>query len=181
MSCSYYCFRQGDYYCNKKQDYVNSDVYYRYCRNWSYDECPIYKQMSSSGCYLTTIVCQILGKRDNDIVLEKLRWFRDTIMYNDRNYDKLLLGYDVIGPMIASCLASDRDNKAIANYLYNAILMMICKKLEEGEVDRSVEIYRVMTLSLVNYYGLKKVYNSIDAANDTGVLIGTGHGRKLCL
>ena len=31
MSCSYYTFRQGDYYCTKKSDYVNEDVYYKYC------------------------------------------------------------------------------------------------------------------------------------------------------
>ena len=58
MSCSYYTFRQNDYYCTKKGDYVNSDTYYRYCKGYYYDECPIYRHEESSGCYLTTIVCK---------------------------------------------------------------------------------------------------------------------------
>ena len=49
MSCAYYTFRNNDYYCLKKGDYVNSDVYQRYCKNYSYDECPIYKDNPNSG------------------------------------------------------------------------------------------------------------------------------------
>ncbi len=177
MSCSYYCFRQGDYYCCKKNDYVNSDAYYRYCRNYDYGDCPVYKQASSSGCYLTTIVCRLLGKSDNDSVLEKLRWFRDTVMCNDCMYDKLLQEYDAIGPMIASCLANDNDGQIMANYLYDNILNRICGNLDAREVDKAVEIYRVMTLALINYYGLKDTYKKMDIGN----YVGTGHGRRLCM
>ncbi len=50
----------------------------------------------------------------------------------------------------------------MANYLYNDLLMIICNKLDNWEVDRAVEVYRVMTLALINYYGLKKAYKEMD-------------------
>ena len=66
MGCSFYEFRSGlfggDYYCIKKGEAVSSDIYYKYCRNYSYGDCPIYKSSSSSSCFITTIVCNILEK-----------------------------------------------------------------------------------------------------------------------
>ena len=59
MSCSYYTFRQGDYYCTKKSDYVNEDVYYKYCRNWDYSDCPVYKGDTSGGCYLPVCIQRV--------------------------------------------------------------------------------------------------------------------------
>lgn len=78
MSCAYYTFRNNDYYCLKKGDYVNSDVYQRYCKNYSYDECPIYKgNPDSGGCYLTTACVEAKGLPDDCEELTILRDFRD--------------------------------------------------------------------------------------------------------
>ena len=87
MSCSYYTFRQGDYYCTKKSDYVNEDVYYKYCRNWDYSDCPVYKGDTSGGCYLTSACMYSKGLPDDCYELETLRNFRDTWL----NIMKLLL------------------------------------------------------------------------------------------
>ena len=58
MSCPFYKFESGgwfggEYYCIKQKKAVDSDIYYKYCRNYDYNDCPIYKHDSSgSSCYL---------------------------------------------------------------------------------------------------------------------------------
>ncbi len=53
MACPYYSFKDdahfgGEYYCTKCQDYTNDDLYYAYCKNYSYDECPLYRGQVNS-------------------------------------------------------------------------------------------------------------------------------------
>lgn len=42
MSCPYYYF-DHDYCCRKTGERVNEDIYYKYCKRYDYDDCPIYK------------------------------------------------------------------------------------------------------------------------------------------
>lgn len=46
MSCPYYTFRYGEYYCIKACKDVKDDAYSKYCRNYDYDDCPAYKMSS---------------------------------------------------------------------------------------------------------------------------------------
>lgn len=177
MSCPFYNFRQGDYHCNKKGDYVNSDTYYKYCRNYDYNDCPIYKQQDSSGCYLTTIVCDILGKLDDGRVLNTMRKFRDQELQTNPEYINLLKRYDMVGPLIAKNIQNDKDKMQLSNYLYSSILEPICKHIENKEIEKAVTLYEVMTLSLVNYYRLKKFYNEIDLSDKNYFKNSLGHGR----
>lgn len=99
MSCVYYEFKSalfgGDYWCNKKDCRVDDNTYRRYCRDYSYDECPIYKKTESSGaCFITTVVCKIVGLKDNDQVLQNLRNFRDNILQPNEKYYDILKEYD---------------------------------------------------------------------------------------
>ena len=119
MSCPYYTFRQNDYYCSKNANYVNSDTYYKYCRKYDYDDCPIYKREdSTSGCYLTTIVCSVLAKEDDNKVLNSLRNFRDNTLQKNEKYYDILKAYDIIGPKISDNINQDKDRFIMANYLY---------------------------------------------------------------
>ena len=43
MSCPFYWYNHH-YACRKSGKDVNEDTYYKYCRNYDYDDCPIYKQ-----------------------------------------------------------------------------------------------------------------------------------------
>ena len=98
MSCSYYTFRQGDYYCTKKSDYVNEDVYYKYCRNWDYSDCPVYKGDTSGGCYLTSACMYSKGLPDDCYELETLRNFRDTWLKNQGDPSRIVSLMDKINP-----------------------------------------------------------------------------------
>ena len=53
MSCPYYWY-DNHYACRKTGKDVNEDVYYKFCKNYDYDDCPIYKGQDTSGCFLTS-------------------------------------------------------------------------------------------------------------------------------
>lgn len=55
MSCPYYWY-DNHYACRKTGKDVNEDVYYKFCKNYDYDDCPIYKGQDTSGCFLTSPV-----------------------------------------------------------------------------------------------------------------------------
>lgn len=178
MSCSYYTFRQGDYYCTKKGDYVSSDTYYSYCKGYYYDDCPIYKHEESSGCFLTTIVCDSIGLQDNNPVLNTLRAFRNNILQQNPIYYDILKYYDSIGPVIAKKISEDKEKSKLSKYLYSSILIPICNYISINNYEEAITKYEAMTLSLINYYGLKKQYNSIEFKNDF-IPEKSGHGRIL--
>lgn len=185
MACTFYEFKVGlfggDYYCNKKGCVVNSDIYYQYCRNYDYRDCPIYKQQTSSGCFITTVACQILGLKDNNPILNNLRYFRDHVLQEKEQYYDILKEYDVIGPIVANALMNDKDRQEMAQGLYQYAILPISKLIDQKEYDKAVENYYLMTLMLVNYYGLKHEYNNIkDRDYDYLEFNPTiaGHGRK---
>lgn len=170
MSCPYYKFQSGlfggDYWCKAADVRVDSGFYNTYCNGYRYNECPTYKKKASpGGCYLTTIVCQILKKEDNDKNLNTLRSFRDKIMQKDENYNDKLLDYDNIGPILATCLAGDKNNQELAEFLYEEIITTVARDIKNKNYDEAVMKYEIMTLSLINYYGLKHWYNDSKEEN----------------
>jgi len=165
MSCPYYTFQSGlfggDYWCKASDVRVDSGFYKIYCNGYRYNECPKYKEKakSSGGCYLTTIVCQILNKEDNDKNLNTLRFFRDEVMQKEENYHNMLLDYDNIGPVLATYLATDEHNQELAKFLYDEIITPVAEDINNKKYEEAVTKYEIMTLSLINYYGLKNWYN----------------------
>ena len=189
MSCPYYSFKSGllfggDYFCDVKKISVDSSQYNTYCRGYNYSNCVIYKSKngSSSGCFITTVVRDILGKEDNDVLLNNFRCFRDNILHCDEKYNELLQDYDNIGPRIADAIWTDKDAVKMANGIYNISLLPINEMIKNKEYDKACEKYYLLTLSLINYYGLKHDYN-FDKDNglyekDFDVKV-SGHGRRL--
>ena len=53
------------------------------------------------GCYITTMICDVLGKEDTCEALEVLRSFRNDVLQKDEKYAPILYEYDVVGPKIA--------------------------------------------------------------------------------
>lgn len=150
----------GGYVCNKTKKEVPSDIYYSFCTGYNYDKCPEYqKGMSESGgCYLTTITCEILGKDDNDYVLNSMRQFRDNIMSKDSKYYSILMDYDLIGPLIAYKMSNDENKEKLAEGLYNNILIPIAKDLEKKSYVKAVKKYQTMTEELIKYYRFEEIY-----------------------
>lgn len=183
MSCSFYRWNGGffgDYWCDKKNEKVNEDIYSRYCRGYSYDECPIYKQSDvSSGCFLTTVVCNILNKDDQDPVLETMRGFRDEVLQNNEQYFELLKEYDSIGPLLAYKLDHDRQRVEVSKALYSNVLMTVSSYIKEKDYIHAVKWYKSMILFFVDYYGFMDVYKTYKSSADQDEFFDprtAGHG-----
>lgn len=166
MSCTYYEFKSngffgGDYWCRKKDCRVDDNTYYKYCCDYNYDECKIYQQSESSGCFLTTIACQILGKDDKNPVLNNLRTFRDEVLQQDKQYYEVLRDYDIIGPMIVDAISHDNDKEVIAEEIYSNVILPVNEAINKKNYERAIKHYQYMTMYLIVYYGLNNEYNLI--------------------
>ena len=69
----------------------------------------------------------------------------------------------------------------MSNYLYEKFLKPKSKLIEEKKDIEAIERYKIMTLALINYYGIKKIYNNIDYNIPNFNPKNSGHGKKLAL
>lgn len=167
----------------KKKDYVPENIYWRYCRNYDYDDCPTYKYQESSGCFITTVVHNILGNPDDAKVLNDFRSFRNNILQKNPQYKEGLKEYDGIGPMIANCLVHDKDAKDMAQMTYQIDLLKVHKYYLQKEYDKAYVYYCKMTQDLISYYGLEKIYEQLKNSNygfNNFNQSLAGHGKPEC-
>ncbi len=150
MSCSYYMFRNNDYYCCKKQDYVNDDIYRRYCRDYAYNECPIYREETSSsgGCYLTSACMEAQGLSDNCEELTILRDFRDNWMKKQPGGLAEVAEYYATAPEIVKKINQRPDAKEIWNGLYETLVAPCVRLIQVGAMEEAHRKYYAITRSL---------------------------------
>ena len=157
LSTRYYCTVSG-------KDQLIPESYYDYCRHdYKATLCPFYNEYgpSSSGCFITTVVCDILKNKDDSDILNTLRKFRDEVLKSDDKYNEILKIYDSIGPVLAYKLQSSDNNIELAKEIYDNSLKPISDLVKEGLNDRAVKHYLYLTLYLVNSFGYKDVYNGL--------------------
>lgn len=152
MSCSYYTFRQGDYYCAKKQDYVNSDVYYKYCRNYDYSACPIYKGDSSSGCYLTSACVEAQGLADDCRELTVLRTFRDGWLRCREGGEADIAEYYRTAPAIVAAIRKRPNAGEVFDRIYRELVEPCVRLIDGGDREGAWRVYKAYTLNLREIY-----------------------------
>lgn len=177
---------QGKFRCTwKSEDYYSTNEkcssYYKSSRNDSILE-SAYNYSSeyakdTSGCYLTTMICNILGYDDNCYYLNTLRKFRERNKYNI-SYQQLFLIYDIYGPLIARNLQTDPNNRKIAFDMICTYINEACLKVINNEDEKAKKIYIEMTNYLANLYGISINYSELPNEINIDDL---GHGRYLRL
>lgn len=143
------------------------------CYYWADDTCSNQKKRGSytfSLCYITTVVCNILGYSDDCGILQSLRSLRDDAMQKDEKYRKTLYEYDTIGPKIARKLQEDRDTE-LATALYNFYLLPTALLVQDKKYDEAVTRYEEMTTGLKDAFGIEEV-----AMPDNYDISKGGHG-----
>lgn len=172
---AYYCDRKGErrLACDAKC-YSFCEAYRRsnYSRENMYDNS---RSHQSSGCYLTTIMCEILNYSDDNYYLQTLRGFRDNVMKKDCKYFPLLITYDVVGPVIANSLRNDPNREEIAKVFFNNYVERAVLSIEEGKKDMAINVYVAMTKELADYYDCPININNIDICEED--INSLGHGR----
>lgn len=155
-----------DRFCKAySRDYNSIQNAYRYSNDHS----------SSSGCYLTTMLCNILKMPDDNIYLETMRNFRKDILQKDEKYKSILVEYDIIGPKIANALNNDSQKEMIAKKYFNSYIPAIIDSINNKNYDDAVFIYKTMTNLLKYFYG----FNNINITNlevENADIKKSGHG-----
>ena len=179
--CDHYDWGKNKCYITGSYQYPATDSHGNiWCKDYS-SKCP--RKAQSGGCFITTVTCHILDKKDDDVVMNGLRKFRDEVLQKDEKYAEILQNYDIVGPMIANELMKDENKEKIAEVVYDHVLTPISELVEKGENDKAVEAYYQMTLLFINYYGYLNSYNYL-AEHDFGFKEGefdqatAGHGIK---
>ena len=172
----------GRFWCETKYEwhYANEAECWRFCKAYSrptsvsksYHDYSKSTQ-SSSGCYITTIVCDILGLEDN--VLNSLRNFRDNIMAKDEKYKYLLAEYDIIGRIIAVKIKNDPTNHMMSLAIYETFIREVCDFINKKEYLNAIKTYTNMVKGLIKYYNITRVITQDEIENlDIKKL---GHGK----
>ena len=149
----------GDYFCMKKNENVNSSMYEKYCtksyESGGYGDCPLYKyEEPSSGCFITTIVCDIIGLEDRNIYLMLLRKFRDNYLQKNMNTISILEEYDFIGPVLAKCIFNDEDRNVLAKSLFLNHLVPVFDDIASDNYKGAIAKYTSMVKGLISKYNL---------------------------
>lgn len=122
MSCKYYWWN-NHYACRKSGNDVDEDTYAKYCKNYDYEDCPIYKSGNeSSGCFLTSACVEARGLADDCEELTILRAFRDGYMRNLPNGQKDICEYYHVAPAIVEKIHALPNAKEIFDGLYNDLV-----------------------------------------------------------
>lgn len=177
--CKYWCEKWNEW------KYADEAECFGYCHAYgrsdsvssSYRKRSQESRNSSSGCFITTIVCNILKKEDNNTDLNKLRDFRNNVLQKDKKYLGLLITYDIVGPMISKELYEDPNRVQIATNLYNLGIKKVVDYLDINDYHKAIDLYINMTQLLIDGYNITKP--TIDKNIAKNVPINQlGHGKQ---
>lgn len=175
-----------DYYCTKVEHTVPYDTYMRYCTSYSYSDCSNYKyEKPSSGCYITTATCDILGLEDKNLYLQVLRKFRKDYLQKTPSALGILEEYDFVGPVIAERLMNDQNREKIAAELLSNYIHPIVQNIAfnfDGNYDCAIKSYAQMTKELIKKYNLDTLALTIPGQSEFDFnkdYSEYGRGRKL--
>ena len=158
MSCPFYKFESGgwfggDYYCIKQEKAVDSDTYYKYCRNYDYKDCPIYKHQSSSGgCFLTSACTAARGLPDDCHELTVLRSFRDNWLKQQPDGVMLIAHYYEVAPKIVEAIDNLEDRLEIWDGVYRELVVPCVEMIEQERYPEALELYQGITEELEGRY-----------------------------
>lgn len=131
-----------------------------------------------NGCYITTLICSILGYTDHCYVLTEMRNFRNNIMQKESKYFDILLEYDVIGPIIARNIYEEyckTENKDMWTRFYQLYLLETAALISSEKYKEAVCKYEQMMNTLKSYFGIHDI-DLTTYQKDYDMSMG-GHGK----
>ncbi len=159
-------------WCSERREYVNPND--QACSN-RFQNDDSKNPPIESPCYLTTIVCEILGYPDYCSTLNTLRYFRENIMKKEEKYLPLLYEYDVVGPLIADSIRDSLKPYDLSKFLYEVYIINVEQAVKEEKYDLALIIYSYMVGKLKEVFGLQNVdYNKEKEPTGKGYLKDLG-------
>lgn len=106
-------------------------------------------------CYITTAVCESLGKGDDCYELNILRNYRDTYLRSTEDGEQIVNDYYNIAPSIVKRINKCADSKEIYREIYSQYLSPCIRLLERDEKEKCKDIYSDMVRGLERKYLLQ--------------------------
>lgn len=103
-------------------------------------------------CYITTAVCESLGKGEDCQELNLLKEYRDTHLECTPEGHALVEEYYDIAPTIVKRIGRQPDRKEIYERLYRDYLLPCIRSIEARDYDACQERYQKMVLDLKEQY-----------------------------
>lgn len=103
-------------------------------------------------CYITTAVCESLGKPDECYELNLLRDYRDDYLSRQENGEELIRLYYDIAPTIVKRINRKPDSHEIYYDIWKTYLMPCIRFIEKGENEACRQLYTDMVYDLQNKY-----------------------------
>lgn len=154
MSCTYYWWN-NHYACRKSGKDVDEDTYYKYCRNYDYGDCPIYKgklPSESGNCYLTTACVVAKGLPDDCLELTTLRHFRDSFVLSSQEGKEDIAHYYSVAPKIVSEIEKRSNSEEIFSNIYNELVCPCVDLISRGALADAYIYYKKYSLMLESTY-----------------------------
>ena len=162
----HYCNKKGKYYPPTRSacsDFIKNNVKEGY---------------QKAGCYITTIVCNVLGYADDCFILTTLREFRENYLKQNPEYLPLLIEYDQIGPKISENILNEQDVYITALEIARNFLVPCVSAILDKLYDKAIDIYKNMVMYLKLKYQL--IRTTVDYKVDTPIEnLGKGRLRTL--
>ena len=153
LSCPFYWWNHG-FSCKKTGKEVNEDTYYKYCRNYDYMDCPIYKHQNPSdgGCYLTTACIKAKNLSDDCYELNTLRSFRDTYMKSFDKGNEDVEYYYLTAPQIVTAINNKKNSNEIFSFIYDGYILPCVEMIEKKNFIGAHIKYKEMVRYLEKEY-----------------------------
>lgn len=158
MSCPLYWWN-NHYACRKSGDDVSEDIYFKFCRNYDYGDCPIYKQQNpaDSRCYLTTACIRAKGLQDDCAELTILRSFRDVYLMNTDTGSRDIGHYYQVAPEIVAVIEKRSDALSVWEQIYDGLIVPCVNMIIAGNNEAAYELYKNVAIHLENALLNKKI------------------------
>lgn len=128
----------------------NNDISTTAIKNATYES--ITEGFKQRLCYITTAVCESLGKPDDCYELELLRNYRDKYLIEENAGRDIVQQYYNIAPTIVKRIDKRDDAKEIYNRIWTDYLTPCIHLIEENEKEACKEVYSDMVSSLQKKY-----------------------------
>lgn len=103
-------------------------------------------------CYITTAVCDNLGKSDDCYELTLLRQYRDGYLLKQKDGAEMIRQYYDVAPTIVKRINRKEDAKQIYCDIYEEYLKPCIRLIEEDRLSECCDRYRTMVTDLKNQY-----------------------------
>lgn len=166
-------YDRNEAYCSEYHKYYNPNS--KACSTYFvYDDA----RNNNPGCYLTTLVCEIMGMDDNSSYLQTLRNFRENYMKKEPSLYPILYEYDIVGPVIVDNLKEDSFKHIRGLMMLENYIKPIVQKINNQEYSVAIDKYVEMVTDLKDFYHIDTPNIEIQE-NINLESLGKGHKLKI--